>query len=415
MRSSVPRAPATRGLLLAAGLLAAAGGCGRRTESENTAAAPQVLVNANNIVRVETRRLEAGISFTGELVPAEIVEIVARFDGDLESVLVREGQAVRRGQALARYKALEVKGHWEAAQAELQAAQANLTAGESAVRRAKRLVAAGAAAPAELETAEAQYKAAEARVRAAQAQLNTAQEDAAKLDVPSPIDGIVSKTYVHSGDRTAVGDRILQVVDTRTLELSATVPSEALADVQPGTPIEFHVDAYPGETFSGQVDRLNPTTEAGTRQVRVYTRLQNPEGRLVGGLFASGRVIRAAKPQATAAPIASLRQEGAEAVVYRIRGGMAERVAVRTGLVDESAGVVELIGAVAPGDSLLTGVVPGLRPGARVRILSGSAASPGAAAAPADAAQPAAAPPAAGAAPSPASAGAATTATGSAR
>ena len=360
----------------AAALLFGSIGCGRRTESE-TAAPPQVLVNSRSVARVETRRLEAGISFTGELVPSEVVEIVARFDGDLESVLVRAGQAVRRGDPLARYKAREVRGAWEAAQAELQAAQANLSAAESAVRRAKRLVAAGAAAPAELETAEAQHKAAEAAVRAAQAALNTAEEDAEKLDVPSPIDGIVSKTYVHSGDRTAVGDRVLQLVDTRTLELSATVPSEALPSVQPGTPIEFHIDAFPGETFTGRVDRLNPTTEAGTRQVRVYTRLQNPAGRLVGGLFASGRVIHAVREQAMAAPLATLRQEGTEQVVYRLRRGTAERVPVRTGLIDEAAGVVELLGEVAPGDSLLTGVLPGLRPGARVRILSNSGTAPG--------------------------------------
>jgi membrane fusion protein, multidrug efflux system len=182
----------------------------------------------------------------------------------------------------------------------------------------------------------------------------------------------VSRVLVHSGDRTAVGDRLMTIVDTRTMELSVTVPSEALSRVQPGTPIEFHLDAFPGETFSGRVDRINPTTEPGTRQVRVYTRLPNPDGKLVGGLFASGRIIRAAKEQAIAAPLAALRQEGGSQVVYRIRQGTAERLPVQTGIVDEVAGVAELLGGVVPGDSLLTGVLPGLRPGARVRILSGS-------------------------------------------
>ena len=361
-------------------LLVAIAACGRRTDSEGIPVAPQVLVSAANVVRVDERRLESGILFTGELVPAEIVEIVARFDGDLESMLVREGQRVRRGQKLAAYKVREVQGTLEAARADLQAAQASVVATESAVRRAKLLVEAGAAAPADLETAEAQFKAAQARVHAAQAHLNVAEEDALELDVPSPIDGIVSKTYVHSGDRTAIGDRLLQIVDTTVLELSATLPSEMLASVQPGTPIEFHVDAYPGEVFTGHVDRLNPTTEAGTRQVRVYTRLQNPEGRLVGGLFASGRVIRATKERATTAPLACLRLEGTEKVVYRVRGGLAQRVAVQTGLVDETSGIVELLGAVAPGDSLLTGVLPGLRAGARVQILTGTRAANGTAA-----------------------------------
>jgi RND family efflux transporter MFP subunit len=375
MRSTGEPALVAASLHLLLGALFVLASCGNRTASENHDSEPQVLVSAANVALVESRRLESGVSFTGELLPSETVEVVARFDGDLESMLVREGQRVHRGQKLAVYKAREVQGALEAAQADVQAAQAGLVAMESAVRRAKRLVEAGAAAPADFETAEAQYKAAEARVRAAQAKLNVAEENAASLDVPSPIDGIVSKTYVHSGDRTAVGDRLLQVVDTSVLELSATVPSEMLSFVQPGMPIEFHVDAYPGETFTGHVDRLNPTTEAGTRQVRIYTRLSNPEDRLVGGLFASGRLIRATKENATTAPLGCLRLEGSEQVVYRVHDGIAQRIAVQTGLVDDEAGVVETVGAVAPGDSLLMGVLPGLRPDVRVRILSGTTAN----------------------------------------
>lgn len=351
-------------------------GCGQNAaKSENSNTESQVLVTPSNIAIVESRRLESGVRFTGELAPAEIVEVIARFDGDLEAVMVREGQRVRRNQPLARYERREMQDALEAAQASAQAAAADLAAAESAVRRAKRLIEAGAMAPANLETVEAQYKSAEARVRAAQAQRSIAEENAEKLDVPSPIDGIVSRVYVHSGDRTAVGDRLMTVVDTRTLELAAAVPSEALTSVRPGTRIEFSVDAYPGETFTGAVDRLNPMTEPGTRQVLVYTRIPNPDGRLVGGLFAIGRVIRQTKDAAVAAPLATLRKEGGEEVVYRLRGGIAERLPVQTGIVDEMAGVFELDGAVSPGDSLLTGVLPGLRPGAAVRILADSGAA----------------------------------------
>ena len=70
-----------------------------------------------------------------------------------------------------------------------------------------------------------------------------------------------------------------------------------------------------------------------------------------------------------------LRREGPDQVVYRLRAGRAERIPVQTGLLDEAAGVVELIGQVGAGDSLLTGVVPGLRDGVPVRVLS---ATPGA-------------------------------------
>jgi RND family efflux transporter MFP subunit len=230
-------------------------------------------------------------------------------------------------------------------------------------------------------------------LRAAEARRNRASEDSERLDVPSPIHGWVSRIYRHGGDRTLVGDPIVQVVDTRTLELSATLPSEALARIQPGSPLRFRVGAFPGETFEGIVDRVNPTTEPGTRQIRVYARIPNEDGRLVGGLFASGRVVDSIREQAVAAPIAALRKEGTEQVVYRLSGGTARRIPVTTGLFDDETGFVELLGDVAAGDSLLTGILAGLKDGAPARVLAGGngngGAHGGAAAAGGDGAPPA--------------------------
>jgi RND family efflux transporter MFP subunit len=302
--------------------------------------------------------------------------VTARFDGDLERVLVREGQAVRAGQSLAVYAPRDVRDASLAAEADILAAKADLLAAENTERRAKRLLAAGAAAARDVEAAEAALAAAEARLRAAEAGVNRARENVEKLVVPSPIAGWVSTVFVHDGDRTAVGDPLFTLVDTDTLELSATVPSEALARVAVGTPIRFRVDAFPGETFTSQVDRLGPTTEPGTRQVRLYTRVPNPGGRLVGGVFATGRIVDAARDSALAAPIAVLRREGSAEVVYRLSGGKAERVSVEVGLRDEERSMVELIGAVARGDSLLTGVLAGLRDGIAVRVASTGGAAP---------------------------------------
>jgi hypothetical protein len=92
----------------------------------------------------------------------------------------------------------------------------------------------------------------------------------------------------------------------------------------------------------------------------------------VGGLFASGRVVDRTRDDAVTAPVTVLRREGTDQVIYRLRGGIAARVVVRTGLLDEEQGLTELIGAVQAGDSLLSGVVPGLRDGAGVRVIKGN-------------------------------------------
>jgi membrane fusion protein (multidrug efflux system) len=354
-------------------------GCAREgARSQQAESEATVLVSAGDVAAVTGMRLESGITFTGELRPIETVAVAARFEGDLERVLVREGQAVQKGQPLAVFRPRDVQDQLRATEAQVLAAQASLVAAENAERRARRLFEAGAAAPRDLEVAEAQRTAAQAGLDAALAMRNEAQENVEKVEVPSPITGWVSQVFADGGERTFAGDPLMELVDTSTLELSATVPSEVLGRVTKGMPIRFHVDAFPGEVFQGEVDRVNPTTEPGTRQVRLYMRMPNPEGRLVGGLFASGRVIEAVRENATAAPVKVLRQEGQSQVVYALRHGRAARIPVRTGLIDEEAGVLELLGEVAPGDSLLTGVLPGLKDGVRVRIVQagGSTAPP---------------------------------------
>jgi RND family efflux transporter MFP subunit len=357
---------------IAAFALAVAAGCGGGGAARDENAGPAaILVSPQNVVFAESRRLESGVPFTGELVSTEVVDLLARFDGDIETVLVKEGERVRSGQPLALFRARDVRDELSAAQADVAAARAAIAVAQNNERRARRLLDAGAAAPRELEAAEAQLAAAQAQLAAAGARANRAQEDVGRLDVPSPMAGMVSRVHVHTGERAMAGDPIVTVVATDTLELTARLPADALGRVQPGAPIRFEVDGFPDRSFEDAIERINPSTEPGTRQVRFYARIPNTDGRLVSGLFARGRVITGVRDDATAAPLAALRQEGSDQVVYRLRGGVAGRVPVQIGLTDEVAEVAELIGPLAPGDTLLTGVLPGIRDGAPVKILEG--------------------------------------------
>lgn len=373
MMAQVRCSPASR--LSFAGLALLLAGCsGTRSEervrdAEARLSSQAILVNPADVATATQERLESGVIFSGELAPVDVVNVGARFDGDLEEVFVREGDRVRRGQSMAAFKPVDMRNYLQAAEAELLSARATLVSAENGERRARRLLEAGAAAPSDLEVAEAQHAAAEARVRAAQTQFDLAKDNAEKLSVPAPIPGWVSRVVVHPGDRVVSGDPMFTLVRRDTLELSATIPSEALGRVRLGAPISIRIEAFPGESFTGRLERINPATEPGTRQVRVYARVPNPDGRLVGGLFATGKIREEIREDAVTAPVGVLRREGLEDVVYRLRGGTAERLLVRTGLVDEERGRVELRGGVEAGDSLLSGVVPGLRDQARVRVI----------------------------------------------
>ena len=106
-------------------------------------------------------------------------------------------------------------------------------------------------------------------------------------------------------------------------------------------PVEFTVNAYPGRTFTGRVERINPAADPTTRQVRIYVAIPNTGGRLVSGLFADGRVATDAR-SAVVAPRNALDVRGLRPTAVRLKNGRAERVEVELGLEDEATERVEI-------------------------------------------------------------------------
>ncbi|HEX6307205.1 MAG TPA: hypothetical protein VFZ69_03395, partial [Longimicrobiales bacterium] len=132
-------------------------------------------------------------------------------------------------------------------------------------------------------------------------------------------------------------------------------------------PVEFRVNGY-APTFTGRVDRVSPVADPVTRQVRVFISIPNAQNRLVGGLFAEGR-IQAETHTGLLAPEAALRSiTGAQAEILRVRAGVVEAVEVTVGLRDTRSDVVEIADGVAAGDTLLIGAARTVTPGTPVVV-----------------------------------------------
>jgi len=105
--------------------------------------------------------------------------------------------------------------------------------------------------------------------------------------------------------------------------------------------------------------------------VRILISIPNTEGRLVGGLFATGRVATESRT-GMVAPVNAVDARTSTPSVFRIKGGKVERVSVQLGLRDESSERVEIKSGVALGDTLLLGAAQGITPGTIVRVSSPS-------------------------------------------
>ena len=347
--------------------LAAATACSRDPRAESGPAPTTVTVTGDNALVLEERLIRSGPSISGDLTPERQAAIRAELEGSVMSLLIEEGQSVRAGQLLGTLDESVVAEQYRSAKSNLVAAENAAQMARRESDRAKRLLAGGAIAERDLEIADRAQLAAEAQLDNAKAAVAAAERQWQKSQIRAPFGGIVSTRSVSIGDVVQAGTAMFIVVDPSSMQLHASVPAAALAGLKVGSVVEFDVSGYEGQTFSGRIERINPTVDPGTRQVRLVVSIPNTGRALVAGLFAKGRVSLEER-KALAMPISAVDIRGATPMVRRLRGGKVELVAVQLGLRDDILELVEITGGLARGDTVLVGGAQNIAAGTPVVV-----------------------------------------------
>lgn len=359
-------------LLLSTLAIAACGG-GEAAPSDSATVA--TTVGTENIAIVTSGTIESGPTVSGTILPEREASVRAQVGGSVLQIYQDQGQAVRAGQTLARVDAGGLHDVFLSARSGVTSAVNNADIARRELERAEKLLAAGAIAERDIEQARRNSIAASAALADARARLATAQKQVGNTVVTSPINGVVSERAVSAGDVVQPGAAMFTVVDPRSMRLEGAVPAEQLSQVRLGAPVTFTVNGYPGRTFTGRVTRVNPTADPATRQVRIVISIPNAEGRLVGGLFATGRLASESRT-GMVVPVTAVDSRMNTPAVFRVKGGRVERVPVQLGIRDEGAERIEIQSGVQVGDTLLLGAAQGITPGTVVRVSTPSDRAP---------------------------------------
>ena len=108
-----------------------------------------------------------------------------------------------------------------------------------------------------------------------------------KFTILSPARGHVFKKNVIEGQEVQEGYAMFEIVDLHTVWVQAQVYEHQLGLVHEGQDVEATVDAFPGETFKGKVEFIQPHLDPATRTVEVRYGLSNPGHRLRPWMFAT--------------------------------------------------------------------------------------------------------------------------------
>jgi membrane fusion protein, heavy metal efflux system len=183
-----------------------------------------------------------------------------------------------------------------------------------------------------------------------------------KLDpvaiVTAPVRGTITQRQIGVGqyinsEATGATNPVYTISDLSTVYLIANVREVDAPLMHVGLPLEVHVLAYPGRVFKGKVSYVAPSIDPNTHRLPVRADVENPDGALKPGMFASFSIITGEATTAPAVPQEAIVYEGEQARVW-VAGdgdtlGLRE---IRTGR--SSDGMVEVRAGLSAGEKVVT-------------------------------------------------------------
>lgn len=344
----------TRAVSLLAGVaLIAAAAVGWHYWSKRNSA-PEYLTS-----KVERGDIVASVSASGTLNPVKSVSVGSQVSGQIKELLVDYNSRVRQGDIVARINPQTYESRVQEAEANLQAARASVLSAQSELnrqrvttlnlerdlKRKRELLEKNFISAAEFDTNQATYEAqaavyassqaqvanAQAQVKQREALLYSARTELEKTIIRAPVDGTVIKRSVEPGQTVAASlqapELFIIAQDLTAMQVEVSVDEADVGRIHEGQEATFTVDAFPGQTFRGEVMQVRKASLVVQNVVTyvVVVSASNRDQSLLPGMTANVRIVTARRENALKVPNAALRfrPASADAAPAQRNAGMA--------------------------------------------------------------------------------------------
>jgi membrane fusion protein (multidrug efflux system) len=297
--------------------------------------------------------VEDVIAGVGEVEAIQSILLRPEVEGRIVEILFREGTLVARGTELFRVDDAELR-------AQVTRAEADRDLAIQSLNRQRQLMESQSSTTSDLERAEA-------TARSSQAALDLLKLRLDRTVVRAPFAGVVGARLVSLGDFVNNQTRLvsLQTVDPQRVTMS--VPERYAEQLRTGLRVTFQVAALRGRTFTGTVDFVDPVVRLPGRTILLKAVVPNPRRELQAGMFAEGRLVAAARPNAVVIPEEAILPVQGNTLVYVVQDGKAVRRSVETGV--RTPGFVEITSGITAGELVVVGGVERLTDGITVRAV----------------------------------------------
>ena len=209
---------------------------------------------------------------------------------------------------------------------------------------------------------------ANAAIATLQAQVAAAEKSVTDTVIRAPISGYVSDKVADVGEYispSAPNSKLATIVRTSTLRMRIDVPEAAVGKVATGQGVSLQVSAYPERNFAGTIVRIAPSVNTQARTLTVEAEVQNSEGLLKPGQFATVRVTQSKPEPAVVIPVSAVKTVGDNNSVFVIKDGIAREQIVQLGLLEGD--LIQIKRGLVDGDRVATSNLSQLTDGVFVR------------------------------------------------
>ena len=248
-------------LLLA--VLVAAAACGNQGANQN--AAPEDTIPNVEVATAVARDVPQDNVYASTVQAYAINNIAPQTAGRIRKINVEVGDYVVKGQVLAEMDRLQLD------QTELQVQNDDIE-----YERLKGLLQEGGVSQSDFETAELAYK-------LRKTTLDNLRENTI---LRSPITGFVSARNFDAGDLFSMSSPLFTVQQVTPVKLLVGISESEYTKIAKGDSVTLTVDAIPGETFTGKVERLYPTIDPATHTFKAEVVVPNTSRVLRPGMYA---------------------------------------------------------------------------------------------------------------------------------
>jgi HlyD family secretion protein len=256
----------------------------------------------NNSYSFETAIIRKGsiintITATGTIQADTTVLIGTQVSGVIKKIFVDFNSVVKKGQLLAELDKTPLQTQVQQAQASLDDSKSEVEFQGATYKRYQDLLDKKLVAQADYDQVKYNYDKAIANLKTAQAGYDKAIVNLNYASISSPIDGVVLSRAVDQGQTVAASFNTPTLFtianDLTQMQVQANVDEADIGQVRMSQPVNFTVDAYPSETFTGDVRqiRLQPVVTSNVVTYTVIVNAPNPDKKLMPGMTANITVL----------------------------------------------------------------------------------------------------------------------------